>query len=146
MLAEGASVELTAPEQHGHDYTVPTEGLAVVWFYVKALTPGCASCGEGFQLNLGRFAAHDCQIVGVSFDDPEQNLAFADKHRMAFPLLSATEAQAAEWGALRAPDDPWTGLPARVSYLLRDGVVIRAWDVKDPKAHPGEVADYLDAL
>jgi peroxiredoxin Q/BCP len=146
MLAEGAHVGLTAPDQHGQPYTVPAEGLAVVWWYVKALTPGCASCGEGFQLNLHRFAAHDCQVVGVSFDEPSENLAFAGKHRMAFPLLSASEDQAREWGALRDPSDPWAGLPARASYLLRDGVVIRAWDVRDPKAHPGDVADVLDLL
>jgi peroxiredoxin Q/BCP len=59
----------------------------VIYFYPKDDTPGCTTEAIGFRDRQSQLAALKAQVVGVSLDDGASHLAFAEKHRLTFPLL-----------------------------------------------------------
>jgi peroxiredoxin Q/BCP len=115
----------------------------LLWFYVEAGTPGCTLEGRGFRDHASYFDESNIKVVGVSFDTPADNAAFADKHQFGFPLLSDTDhAVAIAYGACSGPDARY---PDRVSFLIDEhGVTERVYDRVDPRDHPARVlADLL---
>jgi peroxiredoxin Q/BCP len=60
----------------------------VLYFYPKDNTPGCTREACDFQAALGRFAAADAVVLGVSADSPDSHGRFSAKHGLGFPLLS----------------------------------------------------------
>ena len=87
-------------------------------------------------------------ILGISFDTPTENKAFAEKYGFPFRLLSDEDRSVgARYGAARPDDDPAAGYALRISYLIDpEGRIARAYEVGDPASHPGEVLDDLRDL
>jgi thioredoxin-dependent peroxiredoxin len=83
------------------------------------------------------------EIVGISFDTPEDNLGFAEKNRMPFRLLSDVDRQVGElYETKRAPEERSPEYAKRRTYLIDpDGEIRKAYRVTDIAAHPGEVLD-----
>jgi peroxiredoxin Q/BCP len=80
-------------------------------------------------------------VYGVSYDSPETNRAFAEKHRLPFLLLSDTDRELARAVGAAIPLLPF---PRRISYLVgADGAVLKAYPKVAPATHAEEVlADY----
>jgi thioredoxin-dependent peroxiredoxin len=115
----------------------------LLWFIVEANTPGCTLEGRGFRDHQSYFDQNNIRVVGVSFDSPEDNAAFARRYEFAFPLLSDTDHSVAlAYGAC-----PGVGAkyPDRVSFLIDEhGAIERVYDQVDPRDHPARVlADIL---
>ena len=89
----------------------------LLWFFVEANTPGCTLEGRGFRDHQSYFDENNIRVVGVSFDSPEDNAAFARRHDFGFPLLSdANHAVAIAYGACSGSNARY---PDRVSFLDR---------------------------
>ena len=117
----------------------------LLWFYVEAGTPGCTLEGRGFRDHASYFDESNIKVVGVSFDTPEDNAAFAGKHQFGFPLLSdSNHAVAIAYGACSGADARY---PDRVSFLIDEhGIIEKVYDQVDPRDHPARVlADLLGA-
>lgn len=115
----------------------------LLWFFVEANTPGCALEGRGFRDHQPYFDENKICVVGVSFDSPEDNAAFARKYDFGFPLLSdTTHCVAIAYGACSGADARY---PDRVSFLIDErGAIERVYDQVDPRDHPARVlADIL---
>jgi thioredoxin-dependent peroxiredoxin len=115
----------------------------LLWFFVEANTPGCTLEGRGFRDHQSYFDENNIRVVGVSFDSPEDNAAFARRYDFRFPLLSDSDhAAAIAYGACAAPDARY---PDRVSFLIDErGAIERVYDRVDPRDHPARVlADVL---
>jgi peroxiredoxin Q/BCP len=115
----------------------------LLWFFVEANTPGCALEGRGFRDHQSYFDENNIRVVGVSFDSPEDNTAFARKYEFGFPLLSDRDhAVAIAYGACAGADARY---PDRVSFLIDEhGAIERVYDQVDPRDHPARVlADVL---
>src|SRR5580704_1208531 len=54
----------------------------LLWFFVEANTPGCTLEGRGFHDHQSYFDENNIRVVGVSFDSPEDNAAFARRHEL----------------------------------------------------------------
>ncbi len=110
----------------------------LLWFYPKAMTPGCTAEGEGLRDSFGAFQAHGVQIVGVSFDDPATNAAFVAREAFQFKLLSDTDRMLAmAVGAADARNQPTA---RRVSYLVGpDGKVLHVYASVTPSSHAQDV-------
>jgi peroxiredoxin Q/BCP len=82
--------------------------------------------------------------LGVSFDTPEANRAWAEKNRLPFKLLSDRDhALADAVGAARA----LIPIAKRISYLVgRDGVILETYAKVDPATHAEEVLADLERL
>jgi len=118
-------------------------GKVLLWFFVEANTPGCALEGRGFRDHQSYFDENNIRVVGVSFDAPENNAAFARKYEFGFPLLSDLDrAVATAYGACAGADARY---PDRVSFLIDEhGAIERVYDQVDPRDHPARVlADIL---
>ena len=74
-------------------------------------------------------------IVGISFDDPAANKAFAEKNGYPFDLLSDTKREIAT--ALGVVDDPKAQYAKRQTFVIgTDGRIEQAIEKVDPKSHP----------
>src|SRR5262252_4477323 len=87
----------------------------LLWFFPKAMTPGCTAEGRGLRDEVAGFRARDVEILGVSFDDPVTNAAFVKAEGFPFRLLSdESHRLAVSTGAADSTDAP---VARRVSYL-----------------------------
>jgi peroxiredoxin Q/BCP len=115
----------------------------LLWFFVEANTPACALEGRGFRDHQAYFDESNIRVVGISFDSPEDNAAFARKYEFGFPLLSDSDhAVAIAYGACSGAGARY---PERMSFLIDErGAIERVYDQVDPRDHPARVlADVL---
>ena len=82
-------------------------------------------------------------VLGVSFDMPEDNKAFAQKYSFPYSLLSdPTRAMGAQYGA--AEFGATIGYARRIGYLIgTDGRVKAAWPKADTKSFAQDVLAQL---
>lgn len=122
--------------------TVTAKSLAgktyLVWFYPKAMTPGCTAEGGGLRDNFDAFETKGVEVFGVSFDTPQENAEFAAKEKFPFRLLSDTDRDlAVKVGAADTKDQP---VAKRISYLIGpDGKVKVSYGNVVPQTHATDV-------
>jgi peroxiredoxin Q/BCP len=87
-------------------------------------------------------------LLAASFDPPDQNLAFAKQQGFAFTMLSDVDRAVGEvYDTKRHPEEPAPQFAKRRTYLIDpEGVIRRAYRVKDIPAHPDEVLEDLRRL
>jgi len=106
LTQEGARVRLS-------DFIA--RGPVVLFFYPKAMTPGCTKESCHFRDLRAEFEAIGATPLGISADSPEAQTRFAEKYDFNFPLLSDIDGTAARlYGAARR------GLPfnKRMTYVI----------------------------
>ena len=147
LLADAALLETGAPfpswslrDQTGA--TVTSQSLAgksyLVWFYPRAMTPGCTMEGQGLRDNFPAFQEKGVAIFGVSFDDPSANAAFVTAEKLPFRLLSDTDRTLAV--AVGAADSKDQAVARRISYLVGpDGKVRASYGSVTPASHATDV-------
>jgi peroxiredoxin Q/BCP len=120
-------------DQHGA--TVRLEDYrgrrVLVYFYPEADTPGCTvqSCDlRDHRQDLGGLEA---DVVGISPDGPEAQLAFDRKYDLGFPLLADEDHRVAEawgtWTERKRNGRTFMGI-LRSSFLVGpDGRIEHAW-------------------
>ena len=104
--------------------------------------------GQALRDRAEEFRRVDCVVIGVSFDTPADNKAFADAQDFGFPLLSDVDRTVgARYEATRDDDDQYEAFPRRLSYLIDPaGVIRRSYIVSDVAGHAEEVLHDLSAL
>lgn len=141
MLAAGTPMpEFALPDQNGA--VVRSADLAgktyLLWFYPKAMTPGCTTEARGLRDNYAALEAAGVVVLGVSFDDPESNKKFVAAESLPFRLLSDKERTLAV--AVGAADSKRAWFARRISYLVGpDGKIRKAYDDVDPSTHAAQV-------
>lgn len=74
----------------------------ILFFYPKAMTPGCTTEACDFRDSYDDFREAGYQLVGVSPDPPAENARFREKEGLEFHLLSDQDHSLAEslgaWG------------------------------------------------
>ena len=82
-------------------------------------------------------------MLGVSFDNVEDNAAFAEKFSLDYPLLCDTERTLGL--AYGAADDTMAQYAKRISYLIgKDGRIRKAYPKVSAGEHPDEVLKDLE--
>ncbi len=92
---------------------------------------------------MPEFTSRNTLILGVSFDTPRENRAFAEKFNLPFDMLSDAERLVgADYGVI---DTENTQYPARISFLIDPGGRIeRVYLQVEPIAHPDQVLQDLE--
>jgi peroxiredoxin Q/BCP len=86
-------------------------------------------------------------VLGISFDTPDDNKAFRDKFDFPFRLLSDVDEQVGVAYGTRDPGTEKVHYAKRHAYLIDpDGVVRKAYDVKDVNAFAAEALADLSNL
>jgi thioredoxin-dependent peroxiredoxin len=116
----------------------------LLWFYPKAMTPGCTAEGQGLRDRADAFAKRGVTILGVSFDTPADNARFVAAERFPFRLLSDSDRTLA--AAVGAADSTGTPVARRISYLVGpDGHVEKVYGTVNPSTHASDVLADLPA-
>lgn len=117
----------------------------LLWYYPKAMTPGCTKEGCAIRDSFAEFKKRGVEVLGVSFDDPKSNAEFVKKENFPFRLLSDTERSLGV--QVGAADSPGRLFARRISYLVgADGKILKAYEKVDPNTHASEVLADIDAL
>jgi thioredoxin-dependent peroxiredoxin len=78
-------------------------GPVVLFFYPKAMTPGCTAESCHFRDLAAEFGAVRASRLGISADPVERQQAFVAKHDFDFPLLSDTDRTVAKAYGVKRP-------------------------------------------
>ncbi|HEY7401538.1 MAG TPA: thioredoxin-dependent thiol peroxidase [Actinomycetota bacterium] len=126
-------------DQHGN--TVRLEDFrgrkVLVYFYPEADTPGCTTQSCDVRDHRQDFEGIGVDVLGISPDPPDKQLAFDEKYGLGFPLLADEDHAVAEaWGPWRERprgDTTFMGI-VRSSFLIdEEGRVLRAWSPVHPE-------------
>ena len=101
----------------------------LVYFYPKADTPGCTAQSCQVRDSTEDLDTLELDVVGISPDTPEEQLAFDEKFSLGFPLLADTTGEVSEaYGVWGEPFGAgWKGI-FRSSFLIdEDGKIEHAW-------------------
>jgi peroxiredoxin Q/BCP len=86
-------------------------------------------------------------VFGISFDTPDDNRAFRDKFDFPFRLLSDVDEQVGVAYGTRDAGTEKVHYAKRHAYLIDpEGVIRKAYDVKDVNAFAAEVLADLSKL
>ncbi|MFT4186820.1 MAG: thioredoxin-dependent thiol peroxidase [Micrococcaceae bacterium] len=82
--------EFTALDTHNNEVSLSDfkGGKVVIYFYPKAMTPGCTKEACDFRDNLEAFKDSGYKVIGISPDAPEKLEKFEEKKELPFTLLS----------------------------------------------------------
>jgi thioredoxin-dependent peroxiredoxin len=100
----------------------------LVYFYPEADTPGCTTQSCSLRDHRQDLAGIGTEVIGISPDMPDKQLAFDRKYGLGFPLLSDPRHEVAEaWGAWGEKKRGGIGI-IRSSFLVdEEGRIERAW-------------------
>ena len=122
----------------------------VLYFYPKALTPGCTTETCNFQESLPDFKNVDAVILGMSKDSVNKQKKFADKYKVDFQLLSDENSDICEqyrvWQKKSMYGKEYMGI-ARTTFLIDpQGNVVKIYPKVKVKDHHTEVLADLNEL
>ncbi len=118
----------------------------LVFFYPRALTPGCTAQACGLRDIAGDIG--DTAIIGISPDPPEKQAQFDVKHSLGYPLLSDTDHKVAEaygaWGEKSLYGRKFMGIIRSAFLIDEKGKVAHAWPKISPKDTPKKLLEALE--
>ncbi len=122
----------------------------LVYFYPKAMTPGCTVQAKGLRDIQSQLAAHQVTVLGVSIDPVPRLRKFIERDELNFTLLSDEDHQLADqfgvWGEKKFMGKTYDGLH-RISFLIDEqGKVAQVFNKFKTKDHHQVVLDYLNQL
>lgn len=95
----------------------------VIFFYPKDNTAGCTKEACAFRDYQKDFKELNCQIIGISSDNAEKHLEFAEKNNLDYPLLADIKQEARK--LFGVPKSLFGLIPGRVTYVIDEkGVII----------------------
>jgi peroxiredoxin Q/BCP len=119
----------------------------VLYFYPKAMTPGCTVQACGIRDSIDQFKARGAAVLGISPDPSARLQKFIDKYDLAFSLLSDEDHSVAEayncWGMKKFMGKEYEGLLRTTFIIDADGVVIHVIDKVKTKSHHDDVLALL---
>ncbi len=115
----------------------------VLFFYPKAMTPGCTVESCGFRDVSDKFARLDTVVIGVSTDPVDLQKQFIAKEKLNFPLLADGDKEIAKrFGVLND-----RGMANRVTFVIdKQGNIAKVYSKVTPKGHPEEVLKFVEQL
>ncbi|TVL11350.1 peroxiredoxin [Shewanella algae] len=123
------------------------KGRVLVYFYPKAMTPGCTVQACGLRDSKAELDEFNVTVLGISTDPVARLGKFIDKHELNFTLLSDEDHAVADafgvWGEKIIMGKVYDGLH-RLSFLIdQDGTICHRFDKFKTKDHHQVVLDYL---
>ena len=122
----------------------------VLYFYPKAMTPGCTVQAQGLRDSSEGLAARDAVALGVSPDPVKRLKKFEEKEELNFTLLADEDHSVAEaygvWGLKKFMGREYMGV-MRVTFVIdKDGSIAHVMDKVKTKTHHDDVLEVLDSL
>lgn len=119
----------------------------LVYFYPKAMTPGCTTQAKGLRDIHQELAQYNTAVFGISPDEPKRLLKFCQRDALNFTLLSDVDHKVADdfgvWGLKKFMGREYDGIH-RLSFLIgQDGQIKHVFNKFKTKDHHQVVLDVL---
>ncbi|MGX2948385.1 thioredoxin-dependent thiol peroxidase [Frederiksenia canicola] len=119
----------------------------LVYFYPKALTPGCTTQACGLRDSKAELDELNVVVLGISPDQPKKLAQFVEKKGLNFTLLSDPEHQIAEafgvWGEKKFLGKTYNGIH-RISFLVdASGRIEAVFDKFKTSEHHQMIIDFV---
>ena len=119
----------------------------LVYFYPKAMTPGCTVQAQGLRDSQSSLAALNVEVLGISPDAVKRLPKFIEKENLNFTLLSDEDHALADafgvWGLKKFMGKEYDGIH-RITFLINEsGDIEHVFDKFKTKNHHEMVLAYL---
>ncbi len=130
-----------------HLKALRTAKNVVVYFYPKAMTPGCTVQACGISDSRKAFAKLDTVVLAISPDPVKRLEKFVEKHQLQFDLLSDEDHAVADkygvWALKKFMGREYMGILRTTFIIDRDGRVRHVIDKVNTKTHHQDVQDWI---
>ena len=121
----------------------------VIYFYPKAMTPGCTTQACGMRDSKSEFAKLKTVPLGISPDSPTRLKKFIEKELLNFELLADENHAVADkygvWGLKKFMGREYMGI-LRTTFIIEKNWRLKLiMDKIKTKSHHTEVLDYIKA-
>lgn len=119
----------------------------VLYFYPKAMTPGCTTQACGIRDTKKEWAKLNTVVLGVSPDEPKRLQKFIEKEKLNFDLLSDPDHKLAEkygvWGLKKFMGKEFMGILRTTFIIDKEGKLAYVMDDVKTKTHHDDVLNYI---
>ncbi|GAA6146571.1 MAG: thioredoxin-dependent thiol peroxidase [Thalassolituus sp.] len=144
--------DFTTQNQREEDVTLSDlKGKKVVlYFYPKAMTPGCTVQACGLRDTQKELADRNTVVLGLSPDAPKRLQKFIDRDELNFDLLSDEDHAIAEkygvWAMKKFMGREFMGVH-RITFIIdEEGKLVHIMEKVKTKTHHDDLLAALDAL
>ena len=126
------------------------KSAVVVYFYPKAMTPGCTVQAQGLRDSAKALKGLNTVVLGISPDPVNKLAKFVERDELNFQLLSdedhATADKYGAWGPKKFMGREFDGI-LRTTYIVgKDGKLKAVMDKFKTKDHHAELLALLKTL
>lgn len=122
----------------------------VVYFYPKAMTPGCTVQACGLRDTATALAKRNTVVLGISPDPVKRLAKFIERDELNFTLLSDEDHAVADkygaWGPKKFMGKEFDGILRTTFIVGKDGKLKAVMDKVKTKSHHDDVIALLDEL
>lgn len=122
----------------------------VVYFYPKAMTPGCTVQAQGLRDIAKELAKREVAVLGISPDPVNRLAKFTERDALNFALLSDEDHAVADkygaWGPKKFMGKEFDGILRTTFIVGFDGRLKAVMDKFKTKTHHEDLLAQLDAL
>lgn len=144
-----AAPDFTAQNQRAEEIKLSDfKGQKVLlYFYPKAMTPGCTTQACELTANLSEFEKLNTKVFGISPDKPERLQKFIDKESLNFDLLSDEDHSIAEaygvWGLKKFMGKEYDGIHRTSFFIDEQGALKHIMEKVKTKTHHADALEIL---
>jgi len=122
----------------------------VLYFYPKAMTPGCTTQACGIRDTKADFDRRNTVVLGISPDAPARLVKFIEKEQLNFDLLSDEDHKIAEkygvWALKKFMGKEYVGIH-RLTFIINEaGQLVHIIEKVKTKSHHDDVLEILDSM
>lgn len=122
----------------------------VLYFYPKAMTPGCTTQACGMRDSKAEFTKLDTVVLGVSPDPVARLEKFREKENLNFDLLSDEDHKIADkygvWGLKKFMGREYMGIN-RVSFVIdKQGKLRHVMEKVKTKTHNDDILAIVESI
>lgn len=122
----------------------------LVYFYPKAMTPGCTTQACELRDSKKALAKNDIVVLGISADAPTRLKKFQDRDKLNFTLLSDEDHKVTEaygcWGLKKFMGKEFMGI-LRQSFLVDPkGKIVHIMSKVNTKTHHDDILEAFKSL
>lgn len=126
------------------------EKNVVLYFYPKAMTPGCTTQACGLRDSKAKLTRAGAVVLGVSPDPVPRLKKFIEKEKLNFQLLSDEDHKLAEkygvWGLKKFMGKEYMGVNRMTFIIGQDGKLKHIMEKVKTKSHHDDVLEVLKSI
>jgi peroxiredoxin Q/BCP len=143
-----ADFKLMDQEENEHSLSDLCEKLTLLYFYPRAMTPGCTTQACIIRDSSAEISKRGLTVIGISCDAPAKLKKFKEKEHLDFMLLSDPDHKVCSyfgvWGKKKMAGREYEGI-YRSSFIIDKGRILASFPKVSPKTHLTEIFNWLDA-